>query len=326
MVSVETGTSYPLQAEQVVRSEEEKKAAKAKKKKKKIKKKTKRKSGRPKGSKNRDKTKVDLTPELIQIQKMLKKQVKLLSVFGIKVKHFVVDGHFGNNNAVQMVLQCGLAIVSKLRCDSALYFLYDGPQKKLGVDKIYGKKINYPNIPKKYLVSDETEKGIKTCIYHATMLHKKFAQKLNVVIITKINLKTGTFANAILFTVDLELSYEKIIEFYRLRFQIEFNFRDAKQFWGLEDFMNTKEIPLTNAINMSLFMGNLSKVLLHDFRLSYPESGILDLKANFRAVKYVEETIKILPEKPDPIVLEQVFEHVSSLGCIHPRNLHALSA
>ena len=25
---------------------------------------------------------------------------------------------------------------------------------------------------------------------------------------------------------------------FDIRFQIEFNFRDAKQFWGLEDFMN----------------------------------------------------------------------------------------
>lgn len=248
---------------------------------------------------------------------MLKKQVKLLKFFGIKVKHFVVDGHFGNNNAVQMVLQCGLSIVSKLRCDSALYFIYDGVQKKFGPDKIYGKKINYRKIPKKYLVSSETKKGIKTCIYHATMVHKKLAQKLNIVIITKTNLKTGAFANVVLFTVDLKLPYEKIIEFYRLRFQIEFNFRDAKQFWGLEDFMNINEVPVTNAINMSLFMGNLSKVLLHDFRQSHPESGIIDLKAYFRAAKYVEETIKMLPKKPDPIVLEQVFEHVSSLGRIH---------
>jgi putative transposase len=28
------------------------------------------------------------------------------------------------------------------------------------------------------------------------------------------------------------------VDYYSLRFQIEFNFRDAKQYWGLEDFMN----------------------------------------------------------------------------------------
>jgi len=32
-----------------------------------------------------------------------------------------------------------------------------------------------------------------------------------------------------------------------IRFQIEFNFRDAKQYWGLEDFMNVRQQTVTNA-------------------------------------------------------------------------------
>lgn len=83
--------------------------------------------------------------------------------------------------------------------------------------------------------------------------------------ITKTNLKTGAFASVNLFSSDLELAYEKIIDFYSLRFQIEFNFRDAKQHWGLEDFMNVKEVPLTNAINLPLFIVNLSNALLREF-------------------------------------------------------------
>jgi len=59
----------------------------------------------------------------------------------------------------------------------------------------------------------------------------------------------------------LELSAEHLVEYYRLRFQIEFNFRDAKQFWGLEDFMNINQTGVTNAANLSLLMVNLSQVL-----------------------------------------------------------------
>jgi putative transposase len=36
----------------------------------------------------------------------------------------------------------------------------------------------------------------------------------------------------------LNLTAAQIVDYYSLRFQIEFNFRDAKQHWGLEDFMN----------------------------------------------------------------------------------------
>ena len=322
VVDVNKRHSYPLSVEQVIRSEAEKESAKTKKKAK-VKKEPnapKKKPGRPKGSKNRDKTLVDFTPELKRIQNMVKKQLEMLQGI-VTIHHLALDGHFGNNNALQMVLQCGLHLISKLRCDSALYSRYDGLQKKKGPRKKYGQKVDYRNIPNKYLAHKITEGDIETHVYQAEMLHKEFAQPLNVVIITKTNLKTGVCANVNLFSSDLQLSWKKIIDYYSLRFQIEFNFRDAKQYWGLEDFMNTKEVPLTNALNLSLFMVNVSQVLLREFRQTNPDSGVLDLKAYFRAAKYFEETIKLLPEKPEPILLDQIFAQVASLGCIHPVNV-----
>jgi putative transposase len=68
-------------------------------------------------------------------------------------------------------------------------------------------------------------------------------------------------------------------------------------------------------------MVNLSQALLHQFRQTHPTSGIIDLKAYFRAAKYFEETIKMLPQKPEPILLDQIFGHIASLGCIHPVNV-----
>jgi hypothetical protein len=323
LVSVEERRSYPLRVEQVIRSEAEKAAAKERKQKraKKDKAVPKKKRGRPKGSRNRDKTQVALTAELKRIQEMVKKQLKMLQDW-LTVRYLVLDGHFGNNNAMQMTLQCGLHLISKLRYDAALSFVYDGEQKRKGPRKRYGQKINYCNIPNQYLVEKNVKDGIETCIYQAQMLHHEFVQILNVVIITKINLRTGAFANVNLFSSDLELSYETIIDYYSLRFQIEFNFRDAKQYWGLEDFMNIREVPVTNAINLSLFMVNLSQVLLRQFRQTHPDSGILDLKAYFRAAKYYEEIIKMLPQKPEPFLLEQIFEQVTTLGCIHAVNVH----
>jgi len=324
LVSVEERRSYPLRVEQVIRSEAEKAAAKARTKRAKKNNATpKKKRGRPKGSRNRDKAQVVLTPELKRIQAMVKKQLKMLPE-RVTVCYLALDGHFGNNNALQMVRQCGLHLISKLRYDAALCFLYDGKQKCTGPRKKFGQKINYRRIKKKYLVKRSSKDGIETCIYQAKMLHHEFAQVLNVVIITKTNLKTGAFTNVNLFSSDLNLSYEIIIDYYSLRFQIEFNFRDAKQYWGLEDFMSIKEVPVTNAINLSLFMVNLSQILLREFRQTHPDSGILDLKAYFRAAKYFEETIKMLPQKPEPFLLEQIFGQVATLGCIHAVNVPTL--
>ncbi|MDQ7084110.1 MAG: hypothetical protein Q9M36_03905 [Sulfurovum sp.] len=52
---------------------------------------------------------------------------------------------------------------------------------------------------------------------------------------------------------DVTLDYEKVIDYYSLRFQIEFVFRDAKQYWGMEDSMNIKKIPIHNWANLYFY-------------------------------------------------------------------------
>jgi len=318
LVGVCERRSYPMMVEQVVRTAQEKAEAKAKAaaKKAKKKKKTKGKPGRPKGQKNRDKTKVTLTPELMQIQGMVNKLLVHVTRV-LKICYLVLDGKFGNNNALQMALQCGLHLICKLRRDAALYFHYDGPYPGRGQPRKYGDKVDYDNLPVQHLKAIKIDEEIWTSIYQAEMLRKEFAQALNVVIIVKTNLKTGARARVILFSSDLDLTHEQIIDYYSLRFQIEFNFRDAKQYWGLEDFMNVKETAVNNAANLSLFMVNVATLLLRDFRAENSNVNVLDLKAHFRGRKYVTETIKWLPQKPKPILMARIFEKVSLLGRVH---------
>ncbi len=116
----------------------------------------------------------------------------------------------------------------------------------------------------------------------------------------------------------MELPFDLLIDYYRLRFQIEFSFRDAKQFWGLEDFRTTAPTAVTNAANLALFMVNVAHFLLALFRQLHPHAGVLDLKARFRGRRYVAETLKLLPEMPAPFLLAQVFDMVAPLGSIHP--------
>ncbi len=56
--------------------------------------------------------------------------------------------------------------------------------------------------------------------------------------------------------------------------------------------MNTGATQVHNAANLSLFMVNLSRVLRQ--QSEFQNMGVLDLKAWFRAGKYVRETLKQL--------------------------------
>jgi putative transposase len=159
-------------------------------------------------------------------------------------------------------------------------------------------------------------------VYQAQLLHREFAQPLNVVLIVKTNLVTTNLhtlaqAPAILFSSDLILAYTSLVDSYGLRFQIECNFRDAKQSWGLEDFMHVSPTGVTNAANLSLCMVNVAARLQAHARPRDPDDSILDWKADCRGYKYVEETIKLLPEKPEPVLLGQILHKVAGLGRIH---------
>ena len=277
----------------------------------------KRKRGRPKGSRNRNKMEVELSDTLKQIQTLIKALLKRIDDL-IPVRYLVLDGYFGHNPALQMTQQCGLALISKLRINTALYFPSTLPSAGRGRPRLYGQRFNPQQIDAKYRVSTQTQGNITTEVYQVSKLrHKKFPEPLNVVCILKTHLLTEKKSHVLLFSSDLALEAEKMIDYYRLRFQIEFNFRDAKQYWGLEDFMNVNKTPVNNAANLSMFMVNVSAKLLAPLRLEHSECSVLDLKASYRGMKYLRETLKILPQKPDPIVIDQIAERLGSIGAIH---------
>lgn len=318
LVNVREEHSYPLQAKQMVKSTEEKAANKAKAEAKKVKKTAeKKKPGRPKGSKNKDKQAVVLNPELLRIQKALKSFLETVRTI-ISLKYVVLDGHFGNYPSAFMVRQENLDLICKLRSDAALYPAFEDKYSGIGRPAKYGAKIDVRKLDAKYLKETSIEDNLRTDIYQGQLFNKEFGFALNVVIIVKTNLETNAQAHVILFSTDLEQTYDKIIKFYSLRFQIEFNFRDAKQYWGLEDFMNVKETAVTNAANLSFFMINFSYALLQSPRQTNPDYSILDLKSHYRGYRYASETIKMLPQKPDAILLADIFQQIARMGAIHP--------
>jgi len=317
LISTQERRAFPVRIEQVVRREAEKAATQAKAAAQQAPKAdAPRKRGRPRGSKNKVTADISLSPELLRIQALLSAQLKLMAG-RIPLAYLILDGHFGNHPALHMVRQCGLHLISKLRCDAALYLPYDGPYQGHGPHRKYGDKLDYRQLPENCLTATTVAGSIETRIYQTQAWHKEFSPRLNVVIIVKTHRLTQARAHVVLFSSDLTLAYHQLMDYYRLRFQIEFNFRDAKQYWGLEDFMNTAETAVTNAANLALFMVNFSQRLLADLRTADPQCSILDLKALCRGAKYVAEAINMLPEKPEPILSARIFSRLAALGRIH---------
>jgi putative transposase len=216
-----------------------------------------------------------------------------------------------------------LHLVSKLRSDAALYAEPTALQRQADPRRKYGDRIALDALPVAWLRSSQTQDGYQTDIYQVRCLHKLFARKLNVVILQKTHLASGRGGHVLLFSSDLFLTATTLIDYYTLRFQIEFTFRDAKQYFGLEDFMGVTEASVGNAIGLSLFLVNLSAYLLTSLRVHSAGAGIADLKSWYRGSFYASRTLKMLPQKPEAIICQRLVEQICRLGCIHPASPRA---
>ena len=114
LLSVKRRTSYPVVTEQVSQSLEMAAQERSQKK-------VGGRRGRPKGSQNRNRREVDLSASLCFIQQHIKRVLEQIGD-AFKVVYFIFDGELGHNDAMQMVRQVGLHLISKLRYNSALYF------------------------------------------------------------------------------------------------------------------------------------------------------------------------------------------------------------
>jgi putative transposase len=90
--------------------------------------------------------------------------------------------------------------------------------------------------------------------------------------------------------------------------------------------MNPKSTAVSNAVNRAFLMVNLSAARLKPYRQQQPDFSILDLKARFRARRYLSETIKLLPDPPPPDLISRIWQRLSYFGGIRTRSFDDFAA
>jgi hypothetical protein len=144
-----------MRVEQVVRSDAEKAASKAKAAAKKRKVPcAKRRPWRPKGSKNKPKADGTFTPELGRIAGWLNALLHLIAGV-IPLTYLVLDGHFGNHHALQMARQSHLGFDHGV--GHPLLLLYDAKAPNCQKNKVFKGLGYYSEWPK---VADAAIKAV----------------------------------------------------------------------------------------------------------------------------------------------------------------------
>lgn len=184
---------------------------------------------------------------------LFERRVELLKQY---TRHLLVDGGFSSHDFVAGVCAHDFDIIGKLRKDANLRYLFAGPHpKRRGARRKYDGKIDFEDYSRFEVVPCDQE---DTEIFSATVNHKSLKRTIKVVVI--VCTSGGKRRHAVLFSTDLELSATEIVEMYGARFQIEFLFRDGKQFTGLGHAQVRDRQGLTFFMNSSLTTLNLMRL------------------------------------------------------------------
>jgi len=208
-------------------------------------------------------------------------------------KHLVVDGYFAKKKWVDGVEVFGLHTIGKLRCDADMRYFYTGPKREKGSgrQKTYDGKVNWQDLSRFHSVT--VQDGIE--IYTQVLNHVSLKRTLRVVVLLDVRDRDKP-RYALLFSTDIDLDALTLYRYYKARFQIEFLFRDSKQFTGLTDCQARDGDRLHFHFNASLSTLNLAKAeLLQAQKVTGPiVYSIASVKARYFNEHYLQVIFSML--------------------------------
>jgi hypothetical protein len=194
-------------------------------------------------------------PETTRIDGSLDQLTRVVSEQHLRhLRYVITDGYYSKQKFLGGVRALGLHQIGKLRRDAHLRHLYHGPQRPgAGRPKTYDGKVNWDDLSRFAQVATDDEHIV---LYHQVLNHVQFQCNLRVVLVVD----TKHHRRAVLFSTDVDLDAQSLYRYYKARFQIEFLFRDAKQFTGLTDCQARSQAKLNFHFNASLCAVTLAKL------------------------------------------------------------------
>lgn len=222
---------------------------------------------------------------------------KLPATLRDDVKYVVADAYYSKKDFVETVIQAGKHFIGKLRCDANLKYLYAGKSTgKAGRPKLYDGKVDFKDFSRWQLISHEHTDKQTTLTYSAVLFAVALNRKIRVVCVL-ITVK-GKTTRHVFFSTDLDQTPDDILAFYQARFQIEFCFRDAKQFSGLLDCQSRQPQAIHFHWNMAfltLTLARLEQLALYPASLDSFVFSMEDVKRRAYNEFFAEKIFRFLP-------------------------------
>lgn len=232
--------------------------------------------------------------------------------------YLAVDGFYAKNRFVNGAGELGFITISKLRQDANLKYLHPAPepeQKRRGRPRKYAGKVNLkaPDFSRLCFVKQVDE---RTAMYSGIVYSLSLSRAIKIVYLLH-TAKNGKQFYAVLFSTDLEMDAQEIYLFYTSRFQIEFIFRDAKQYNGLTHCQARDKEALNFHFNMSLALLNLMRL---EHQLQHPDHQESFSMASYKRQYANEMMLNLFLSKleidPNLQKIQTVYQELRNYGSI----------
>jgi hypothetical protein len=229
--------------------------------------------------------------------------------------YIVADAYFSKASFVKAVAKAKMFLVSRLRDDSNLNYIYNGPMTgKKGVPKKFDGKINFKNINLNHFKLEYQDQEME--VYGTIAYSVAFKRNINVAFVKY--LKDGQVkATKIYFSTNLKQETYQIVTHYRSRFQMEFIFRDAKQFTGVNTCEARSQAKINFHTNVALTCVNLAKVDWFSNKINHKlPFSMSDYKTQFNNELMINRFIRMFGINPNLPKNKKIINELMDYGKI----------
>jgi hypothetical protein len=233
-------------------------------------------------------------------------------------RYLAVDAYFAKKSFIDRINpKTHLEIISLLRQDANLRYLYTGPKREgKGAPKRYDGKIDLkkPDLTRFDFVQESANERIYTALVNCIFLKRT----IRLAYVQQLNQQGQVLSYRPYFSTDLTLPAVQIVKYYRLRYQQEFLIRDGKQFTGLSECQARSINKIEFHANMALSAVNVAKV---ESGLTKVESernafSMTNVKTRYHNELLLKQFIGILPPKTQMQINQTQLSQFYSFGCI----------
>ena len=205
-------------------------------------------------------------------------------------------------------------MVGKLRVDADLQWLYKGEYCGSGRPSKFDGKVNFENDLDRFEEVGFLDDGVE--IYAQVVFSKQLKRSIKVVMLR--SSQGNKEGRVLLYSTDTKLDAMTLIRYYKARFQIEFLFRDAKQYTGLSHCQSRRKAAIHTHLNASLVALNLLKL---EDRQAKKVAGVTVISiASWKRRKFNQHMMKRLFEELGLSLkskkVAQVYDQMSDYGAI----------